>query len=113
MLIRHEGLFFGLCVTNMEELMAKNPLFLYNRQRYHLINQCIGYRIRLRREVLNLRLSDIAQALNVSIQQAQKYEIGENGISTSQLWKIANFLNVEFDYFYLDVPNTLKEQNAA
>ena len=49
----------------------------------------VGARIRVRRKYLSLSQSALAQALNLTFQQVQKYERGANRVSASMLVKIA------------------------
>lgn len=52
--------------------------------------------------------SDLGRALGLTFQQVQKYEKGSNRISSSKLWEIAQFLEVDIGYFFigLDSPHT-------
>lgn len=49
----------------------------------------VGHRIRVRRNMLNLPQTALAETLGVSFQQVQKYERGSNRVSASMLVKIA------------------------
>ena len=53
----------------------------------------LGRKLRLRRLSLGLTQTKVAQAINVTFQQIQKYEKGTNGVSSTRLLQIANFLN--------------------
>ncbi|MGZ6016181.1 MAG: helix-turn-helix domain-containing protein [Phenylobacterium sp.] len=53
----------------------------------------VGARIRIRRKLLSVSQSDLAQALGITFQQVQKYERGANRVSASMLVKIAKRLN--------------------
>jgi transcriptional regulator with XRE-family HTH domain len=44
----------------------------------------------------------VAKAINVTFQQIQKYEKGTNGVSSSRLLQLSNFLKVPVTYFYED-----------
>lgn len=66
-------------------------------------NQKIGYRIYLRRKILKLSQKNIADELNVSPQNVQKYESGENALNIYTLYRIALFLGVDISYFFQDV----------
>ena len=57
---------------------------------------------RLRAERLKRRLSQaaLAEALDLTFQQVQKYEKGTNRISASKLFEAAKFLEVEIGYFF-------------
>tara|TARA_B100001123_G_scaffold404936_1_gene494829 strand:- start:47 stop:373 length:327 start_codon:yes stop_codon:yes gene_type:complete len=54
----------------------------------------------MRRLALGLTQTKVAQAINVTFQQIQKYEKGTNGISSLRIMQLANFLKVPVVYFY-------------
>jgi len=64
------------------------------------IDQHVGERIRLRRAELGLTQEQLAEALDVSYQQIQKYETGANRISASRIFEMARRLDVDLDYFF-------------
>lgn len=65
----------------------------------HPFDKHVGYRIRLARLENNMRQADLASALNVSFQQVQKYERGENRTSCSRLYQISQHLERPMSYF--------------
>ena len=65
-------------------------------------NRHLGSKLRLRRLALGLTQTKVAQAINVTFQQVQKYEKGTNGISSLRLMQLANFLQVPIVYFFED-----------
>ena len=65
-------------------------------------NRHLGSKLRLRRLALGLTQTKVAQAINVTFQQIQKYEKGTNGISSLRIMQLANFLKVPVIYFYED-----------
>lgn len=64
------------------------------------IDQHVGERIRLRRTELGLTQEQLADTLDVSYQQIQKYETGANRISAGRIYEIARKLRVEIGYFF-------------
>lgn len=64
------------------------------------IDKHIGRRIYERRCIVNMTQSKLAEAIDVSFQQAQKYENGINRVSASRLWLIAKALDVSPAYFF-------------
>jgi transcriptional regulator with XRE-family HTH domain len=68
------------------------------------IDQHVGERIRLRRAELGLTQEQLAEALEVSYQQIQKYETGANRISASRIFQMARRLDVELGYFFDGLP---------
>ena len=65
-------------------------------------NRHLGTKLRMRRLALGLTQTKVAQAINVTFQQIQKYEKGTNGISSLRIMQLANFLKVPVLYFYED-----------
>tara|TARA_B100002052_G_C15451328_1_gene405739 strand:- start:50 stop:415 length:366 start_codon:yes stop_codon:yes gene_type:complete len=65
----------------------------------------LGKKLRMRRLSLGLTQTKVAQAINVTFQQIQKYEKGTNGVSSSRLMQLSNFLKVPITYFYEDFKN--------
>ena len=65
-------------------------------------NKHLGSQLRMRRLALGLTQTKVAQAINVTFQQIQKYEKGTNGISSLRIMQLANFLKVPVVYFYED-----------
>ena len=62
----------------------------------------LGKKLRIRRLSLGLTQTKVADAINVTFQQIQKYEKGTNGVSSSRLLQLSNFLKVSITYFYED-----------
>ncbi len=60
----------------------------------------VGVRIRQRRTELGLTQEQLANSLEVSYQQIQKYETGANRIAVSRLVDIARRLKVDMGYFF-------------
>ena len=67
-------------------------------------NRHLGSKLRLRRLALGLTQTKVAQAINVTFQQIQKYEKGTNGISSLRVMQLANFLKVPVVYFFEHYP---------
>ena len=65
-------------------------------------NRHLGSKLRMRRLALGLTQSKVAQSINVTFQQIQKYEKGTNGISSLRIMQLANFLKVPVVYFFED-----------
>ena len=64
------------------------------------IDKHVGERIRLRRTELGLTQEQLAEALDVSYQQIQKYETGANRMSASRIYEMARRLDVDLNYFF-------------
>ena len=65
-------------------------------------NKHLGNKLKLRRLALGLTQTKIAKAINVTFQQIQKYEKGTNGVSSTRLLQLANYLKVPVNYFFED-----------
>ena len=81
-------------------------------------NRHLGSKLRMRRLSLGLTQTKVAQAINVTFQQIQKYEKGTNGISSLRIMQLANFLKVPVVFFFEDFPlyqggNTNPETSSA
>ena len=75
-------------------------------------NAHLGRKLRMRRLSLGLTQTKVANAINVTFQQIQKYEKGTNGVSSSRLIQLSNFLKVPITYFFEDFSvNTNNEKN--
>ena len=68
-------------------------------------NVHLGKKLRMRRLSLGLTQTKVAQAINVTFQQIQKYEKGTNGVSSNRLMQLSQFLKVPITYFYEDFPS--------
>ena len=70
-------------------------------------NKHLGAKLRMRRLALGLTQTKVAQAINVTFQQIQKYEKGTNGVSSLRLLQLSNYLKVPINYFYEDFSDYL------
>jgi len=78
-------------------------------------NVHLGSKLRIRRLALGLTQTKVAQAINVTFQQIQKYEKGTNGISSLRIMQLSKFLRVPVIYFFEGFPeyeNTEKNDNS-
>jgi transcriptional regulator with XRE-family HTH domain len=70
------------------------------------IDKHVGERMRLRRMMLGLSQTDVADALDLTFQQVQKYEKGSNRLSAGRLYRLAVLFEVPLTYFYQDAPGS-------
>ncbi len=63
----------------------------------------VGEKIRSRRTELGLTQEDLANALEISYQQVQKYETGANRVSAGRLYQISRKLDVDIGYFFENI----------
>ncbi len=73
------------------------------KQRIDPTDVYVGKRLKMRRIMLGLSQHDLGDAVNVSIQQIQKYEKAMNRISSGRLYAFAKLLMVPLDYFFQDI----------
>ncbi len=64
------------------------------------IDVFVGERVKTRRKMLGLTQQQLAETLDLTFQQVQKYERGSNRISASKLFIIAEQLQVPISYFF-------------
>ena len=64
------------------------------------VDDHVGERIRERRTMMGLTQEHLAQALEISYQQVQKYETGANRVSAGRLYEIATRLEVDVAFFF-------------
>ena len=86
---------------NIEICLTKKIIGSYYLMELNF-NVHLGKKLRLRRLSLGLTQTKVAQAINVTFQQIQKYEKGTNGVSSSRLMQLSQFLKVPITYFYED-----------
>lgn len=69
-------------------------------QNPHPVDRHVGRRVQEKRLDLGLSQTALGKAVGVSFQQMQKYEKGQNRISASKLFEIADFLKVDIPFFF-------------
>jgi transcriptional regulator with XRE-family HTH domain len=72
----------------------------------------VGKRVRMRRLMLGMSQTDVADALGVTFQQLQKYEKGANRISASRLQHVAQIFQVPITFFFEGAPRVPGEERA-
>jgi transcriptional regulator with XRE-family HTH domain len=73
----------------------------------------VGSRVRMRRLMLDLSQTDIADALGLTFQQVQKYEKGSNRISASRLQHLSQILQVPVPFFFEGAPTASGARPSA
>jgi len=76
--------------------MRKGPL--------NPIDKHVGSRVRMRRLMLDMSQTDVADALGLTFQQVQKYEKGANRIGASRLQHLSQILQVPVPFFFEGAP---------
>jgi len=70
------------------------------------IDKSIAIRLRRRRNIVGLSQEKLAEKVDLTFQQIQKYETASNRISAGMLFEIAKVLKVPVSYFYEDAENS-------
>ena len=73
----------------------------------------VGHRVKERRISLKLSQKKLAEAMNLSLRQVQKYEEGIDRIGASRLFDISRALGVPVSYFFQDLAGVSPEQAPA
>lgn len=73
----------------------------------------VGHRIRMRRMMLRMSQTDLANKVGVTFQQVQKYESGTNRVSSGRLQQMARVLQVPVSYFFDGVTGGLNQGDTA
>jgi transcriptional regulator with XRE-family HTH domain len=77
------------------------------------IDKHVGSRVRMRRMMLGMSQSTLADGLDLTFQQVQKYEKGTNRISASRLQHISQILQLPVTFFFEGTPASLKAHRAS
>ncbi len=88
----------------VEAIMAKRKRLTISKRRPRPVDVHVGGRVRLRRTILGLSQSKLADALGLTFQQVQKNEWGTNRIGSSRLFELSKVLDVPVSFFFDDMP---------
>lgn len=78
---------------------AYQNIFMDNKSIHH-VDKYVGEKLRKRRLMLRISQEQLANYVNLTFQQIQKYEKGLNRISCSKLYEFARFLKTDIEYFF-------------
>ncbi len=85
--------------------MAKSkPIYGRGTGTPHPVDIHVGARVRMRRKLLGMTQTDLADTMGLTFQQVQKYERGTNRISASRLYGLSQLFDVTVEYFFEDMP---------
>ncbi len=70
----------------------------------HPIDVHVGFRVRLRRNLLGMSQEKLGRAIGLTFQQIQKYERGVNRVGASRLFHLSLALDVPVSFFFEDLP---------
>ncbi len=63
----------------------------------------VGFRVRLRRNLLGMSQEKLGRAIGLTFQQIQKYERGVNRVGASRLFNLGRALDVPVSFFFEDL----------
>ncbi len=94
--------------------MAKSkPRYGRGRRKPSPVDVHVGARVRQRRTLLGMTQTNLADGLDLTFQQVQKYERGANRISAGRLYKLSRVLDVSIEYFFEDMPPEVAASTPA
>lgn len=74
----------------------------FKKTKINSLDLVVATNLRKYRLLNDVSLGNIAELLNISLQQVQKYELGTNRISASKLYYISKFLETNLYCFFED-----------
>ena len=80
---------------------------------FNPIDVHVGERLRTRRTLLGLSQRALADAMDLTFQQLQKYEKGTNRISASRLYDLSQILGVDVAYYFDEMDQATKKASPA
>jgi len=86
--------YFGGTVKHATIKKATNP-----------VDKHVGSRVRMRRLMLGMSQTKLADGLGLTFQQVQKYEKGTNRMGASRLQHISHILQIPVPFFFEDAPH--------
>ena len=87
--------------------MTRKPLLINS------VDEHIAQRLQLRRVMLGMTQSDLAQKCGVSFQQIQKYESAGNRISAARLFDLSQALETSVAFFFSGLPGNFPPETKA
>ena len=75
-----------------------------NGRKPHPVDIHVGSRLRYRRMIIGMSQEKLGEKINLTFQQIQKYERGDNRIAASRLFQISKILEVPVGYFFEGYP---------
>jgi transcriptional regulator with XRE-family HTH domain len=100
-------------ITRMVKRQRKSSGRMASKGFPNPIDVHVGARIRLRRTLLGISQSALAETIGLTFQQVQKYEKGTNRVSSSRLVDLANALNVEVSHFFQEMSAEVEQQTPS
>jgi transcriptional regulator with XRE-family HTH domain len=76
------------------------------------IEQHIGKQIKMLRMAQKMSQKDLAERMDITYQQVQKYETGLNRISVSRLWQLCNIFGITPNFLFEGVLDSSNKDHA-
>ncbi len=93
----------ALCVLEVNA-HARGKFLMPKSLEPHPVDVHVGQRVAVRRKLLKLSQTDLANHVGYSYQQVQKYEHGTNRVSASVLYEFSGALGVPVSFFFQRLP---------
>ncbi len=93
--------------------MSNRPRRKRTPTAFNPIDVHVGARLRARRTLLGLSQTVVANSIDLTFQQLQKYEKGANRISGSSLYDLSRILDVDIDYFFDEMDQATQKASPA
>ena len=69
-------------------------------EKQHPVDVHVGGQLRSQRVLFGMSQSELAEQLDITFQQLQKYESGSNRMSASRIWQASRVLGVQVSFFF-------------
>ncbi len=76
------------------------------------IERHIGKQIKMLRMAQKMSQKDLAERMDITYQQVQKYETGLNRISVSRLWQLCNIFSITPDFLFEGLLSSSNKNHA-
>ena len=97
----------------MKQRQRKSSGRMASKRHPNPIDVHVGNRIRLRRTLLGMSQTVLAEAMGLTFQLVQKYEKGTNRVSSSRLVDMANALDAEISFFFQEMSAEIQQQTPS
>ena len=91
----------------------KGKLYTEEKKTPNPVDRHTGSRVRMRRLMLGMSQTKLAEKIGLTFQQVRKYEKGTNRMGSSRLQQMANILKVPVTFFFEGAPGQLRLDGTA
>ncbi len=96
-----------------DDKMSNRPRRKRTPSAFNPIDVHVGARLRARRTLLGLSQTVVANSIDLTFQQLQKYEKGANRVGASRLYDLSQILDVDIDYFFDEMDQATQKASPA